>query len=331
MRLVMGENSPKFLLVISPLKMLVAFSRDVSVYITLARFSDQSPSNGFPHFSVDVSMFKKMYLSFILIFAISCSSLQAQHIKEIDLKNTQCKVDYAKYVNANNNHCLRLITVGNMLTHPDELIIYLHGDNGVGGASYMSTIGSHFTKNKRMHIALIRPGYFDDEANFSTGTSLGVSSTKIAGRLDNYTRENVQIIGQAITNLKNHYQPKKIWLVGHSGGGAIAALLLNEFPNLANGALLINCPCDVKHWRPDWANSLSPIEHINNIPKNAKVIVLNGTMDDVVWPELGKAYAQELVKNGVDAKFYMGIGMKHDLSDKATRDSTMSAIKAFLE
>ncbi|MBS0286094.1 MAG: prolyl oligopeptidase family serine peptidase [Proteobacteria bacterium] len=275
-------------------------------------------------------MFKKIITSLIFFSGIT-TSLHAQHLKEIDLKNNKCAVDFTKHVNANNNQCLRLVTVGNLLTHPEELIIYLHGDYGVGGASYMSTIGSHFTKSNRMHIALIRPGYFDDAGNFSTGNSLGVTSTKIAGRLDNYTRENIDIIGQAITNLKNHYQPKKLLLVGHSGGAALAALLLNEYPKLADGALLINCPCDVKHWRPDWEKSLSPIEHVNNIPSNAKIVVLNGANDDVVWPELGKAYAEELAKHGVDVKFYMGLGMGHNLSDKATREGVMSGVKEFFE
>jgi len=31
-------------------------------------------------------------------------------------------------------------------SHPEELVIYLHGDYGVGGSGYMSNIAAHFKK-----------------------------------------------------------------------------------------------------------------------------------------------------------------------------------------
>ncbi len=239
----------------------------------------------------------------------------AAQIKEIPLQDQSCNVDYQTTINSINNNCLRLVTT-DTLSNPEELIIYLHGDYGVGGASYMSTLGAQFKNPSRLNVALIRPGYFDDEGNFSTGNNLGVTTTNISGRLDNYTLENIDIIGNAIINLKNHYKPKRLILIGHSGGAAIAALILNNYPQLANGALLINCPCDVRQFRPDWKKSLSPIQHVSQVSNTAVIHVLSGALDDVVMPEMGKLYAQQLNQKGIPAKFYLGLGMGHNLKDK---------------
>jgi predicted esterase len=254
-------------------------------------------------------------------------------IKEIDLQSSKCSSDYRSAVNSLKNDCIRLVTPDPLTTQSDELVIYLHGDYGIGGSSYMSTmVASHFPKPNRMNIALIRPGYFDDEGNFSTGNSLGViNSFKYTGRLDNYTRDNVDIIADAILNLKKHYKSKRVLIIGHSGGAAIASLILNFYPQLTDGALLINCPCDLKHWRPDWEQSLSPIEHIDHISPKVPVRIISGAEDDAVFPELGKNYTQQLIKNHKNAKFYLGIGMKHNMSDQGTREIALKSIEKFLE
>ncbi len=274
----------------------------------------------------------RMKIKFVAMFSLF---LVAQPsfgvIKEIDLKNTKCTSDYQTVVKSLNDQCIRLVTPDAPQKETEELIIYLHGDYGIDGASYMSSFASKFPKSYRMNIALIRPGYFDDKGNFSTGSALGVTSTKIAGRLDNYTRENVDIVADAILNLKKHYKPKQILLIGHSGGAAMAALLLNFYPQLIDGALLINCPCDVKKWKPDWEKSLSPIENINHIRQKAIVHVISGAGDEVVLPELGKFYTQELLKNRNNAKFFLGIEMKHNLNDEKTGEMVLKSIQTFLD
>ena len=259
------------------------------------------------------------------------SHLSYALIKHVDIKNTSCDSDYYSSVSSLKDHCIRLVSPDNQKKQAEELIFYLHGDYGTGGSSYMSEIASQFAKPNRMNIALIRPGYFDDKGHFSTGNSLGVTSTKIAGRLDNYTRENVDIIADAISNLKQHYKSKRVFVVGHSGGAAIAALILNHYPQLVDKVLLINCPCDLKQWRPDWEQSLSPIEHINNISPKATINILSGAADDVVPPELCKKYAEELNKINNNTEFFLGIGMKHNLNDEATKNMVLQHIRNFLD
>lgn len=275
------------------------------------------------------SCLKEKLLFVVTMVLFSHSSLAA--IKHIDIKNASCKSDYYTAVSSLDDHCIRLVSSDRKRNQAEELIIYLHGDYGIGGSSYMSEIASHFSKPNRMNIAIIRPGYYDDEGNFSSGNSLGVTSTKIAGRLDNYTRENVDIIADAISNLKQHYKSKWVIVVGHSGGAAIAALILNFYPQLIDKVLLINCPCDLKQWRPDWEHSLSPIEHINNISPKVSIHILSGAAEDVVPPELSKKYAQELNKINSKTEFFLGIGMKHNLNDEATKSMVLQHIQNFLD
>lgn len=255
--------------------------------------------------------------SLILGTFFFAQSVYAQ-IQAVPLPLT-CSNDFTSSVQSIDQHCLRLLTQGDLQNKPDELVIYLHGDYGVGGSSYMRHFATPFLQPKRIHIAMIRPGYFDDEGHFSTGNDLGIIPKEVAGRLDSYTPENIQIIGQAIRNLKNHYKPKRLLLIGHSGGAAIASLILNAFPHLADGALLINCPCDIQYWRPGWVKSLSPIDHIQHIPAKTIIHSLAGASDDNVWPELSKRYTEALLKKNISAKFYLGIGMQHNLNGETEK------------
>jgi pimeloyl-ACP methyl ester carboxylesterase len=269
-------------------------------------------------------MINKLFSACLLLFITTqlCAT-----IKEVDLSG-KCKEDFVSSVKSIHKECIRLNAVEPQQNNPEELVIFLHGDFDATG--YDSLL-SQLSKNNRMIIALVRPGYFDNEGNFSTGSYLGVTSSGIAGQLDSYTQHNIDIIGNAILKLKQYYKPKRLLLIGHSGGAAISGLLLNAFPKLADGALLINCPCDIKRWRPGWEKSLSPIDNITHIPPQTIIRVISGSMDEQVYPELAKTYTEQLIKNSKNAKFYLGMGMEHNLrTDPAGRRIFMEAVNNFL-
>lgn len=268
-------------------------------------------------------MLKKLFSTCLLLLM---SSQLSATIKEVDLSG-KCKVDFVSSVDSINNECIRLNTIGQQQSNPEELVIFLHGDFGATGSH---SLLSQLSKSNRMIIALVRPGYFDSDGNFSTGSYLGVTPSGIAGQLDTYTQNNIDIIGNAILKLKQHYKPKRLLLIGHSGGAAISGLLLNAFPNLADGALLINCPCDIKRWKPGWEKSLSPIDNINNIPSQAVIRVISGSIDEQVYPELAKTYTEQLIKNGKNAKFYLGMGMEHNFQNPTSKKIALESINNFL-
>ncbi len=88
---------------------------------------------------------------------------------------------------------------------------------------------------------MIRPGYFDDQGNTSEGANFG--------RRDSYTPTSIAAIAGAIATSKARYHPRRLVLVGHSGGTAIAGVMLGKYPHLADAAVLVSCPCDLDRWR----------------------------------------------------------------------------------
>jgi hypothetical protein len=73
------------------------------------------------------------------------------------------------------------------------------------------------------------------------------------------------------------------------------------------------------------------MEHIKNIRPNTVIHILSDASDDVVLPEFGKAYTEQLIKNSKNAKFYLGINMEHNLSDKAMQGVISEGMNAFLK
>ena len=94
------------------------------------------------------------------------------------------------------------------------------------------------------------------------------------------------------------------WLrIGDSGGAAIAANILGQYPSLIDQALLVSCPCDSDLWRRHMLRrtgnnklfqgrieTLSPIQQIKNISDDAKVVMVVGEQDDVTPPWLSERY-----------------------------------------
>jgi pimeloyl-ACP methyl ester carboxylesterase len=61
---------------------------------------------------------------------------------------------------------------------------------------------------------------------------------------DNWNATNTDAIANAIGALKRRYHARKVVVVGHSGGAAIAANILGRHPELIDAALLVSCPYD---------------------------------------------------------------------------------------
>jgi pimeloyl-ACP methyl ester carboxylesterase len=201
--------------------------------------------------------------------------------------------------------CLRIITLGGDETvSPDNLVVYLHGDSPRGSATdYLRYGVSEINKKNVAHIILMRPGYYDSSRNSSTGVS-----DRLSRRVTSYNSHNVKEIAFAIKKLKNYHKPNKIIIVGHSGGAAIAALILGRHPGIANGAILAACPCNIDKWvqmagRSSGLGALSPHDYVENIAPDVTLIRLTGTNDDNTFPILSLEYIEKLKENSVNAKF----------------------------
>lgn len=194
---------------------------------------------------------------------------------------------------------------------PGAMLVWLHGDLTRGGpAQYHFRLAEKaaavFAEDKVMSVALVRPGFPDEEGYYSSGNSYR--------RVDTYTAENISEIGTAIERLKSRYKPGKVIIIGDSGGSAMAAVLLGMKPGLAEGAVLVSCPCELVSWRAGtvpWNRSENPINWAGKISTSAKVIALTGSADIITSPALAASFVEALQARGVDASFQVVQGASH--------------------
>jgi pimeloyl-ACP methyl ester carboxylesterase len=187
---------------------------------------------------------------------------------------------------------------------PETMIVWLHGNVSTGGPA-----NSHFkiaakaaadlAAEKVLAVALVRPGYPDGTGAYSSGSD--------NGRADNWQQATIAEIGTAIERLRERYKPRKVLIVGHSGGAAIVAVLMGMKPELAQAALLVACPCDMMAWRLGrrglpWASE-DPLRWVERVDIAARIVALTGSRDDTTSPELARTYVARLAARGIDASF----------------------------
>ena len=144
---------------------------------------------------------------------------------------------------------------------------------------------------------------------------------------DNHTREVSTAIATAIDWLRRQYTPRGVIVVGHSGGGTLAANLIGDRPRLVDAALIVACSCDVWKWRakmrrerllPIWwwplpSSTLFPFDSVAKVANGTRVRLLVGDQDDVVEPDYSARYAQALQARGIDARFRILPGAGHNV------------------
>jgi poly(3-hydroxybutyrate) depolymerase len=208
------------------------------------------------------------------------------------------------------SECLLMRRYGS--TEPAAMVVWLHGNVSTGGPAnshfrLAQKLAQDFTAENVLSVALIRPGYPDGTGESSSGNSYG--------RADNWPRTIVAEIGMAIERLRQKYKPGRVIIVGHSGGAAIAAVLLGMKPNLADAAVLVACSCDLVAWRggrrgAPWVSE-NPIRWVDKVSPATKVIALTGSRDDTTVPGLGRTYVEGLKARGIDAVFQLVPDMGH--------------------
>jgi pimeloyl-ACP methyl ester carboxylesterase len=203
--------------------------------------------------------------------------------------------------------------------HP-ILVIVVHGDASDGSPStyqyrFAERVGTVMPDT--VAAAVLRPGYSDGEDSseglrgFTTG--------------DNWTPEVVNAIATVLSQLKDKYHPRRVILVGHSGGAAIVGNLLGQQGTSADGDLLVSCPCDVAAWRKYmqsvkggaiWerpVRSLSPLALVNNVSTSTKLWLLVGSDDQTTPPTLTLAYAEALRRRNVAVNVTVAPGLGHNI------------------
>lgn len=204
-----------------------------------------------------------------------------------------------------------------LLQAPD-LVVVLHGDAPRHKPSYHYQFTQDLAARAPGVIVagLLRPGYEDGLGGRSRGWR-GMATG------DNYTADRIDAVAASVRALAHRVEARSLALIGHSGGAAIAALLLGRAPDLAASALLVSCPCDVTAWRrhmaarswlPFWllpTASLSPIELSHRVVADRVWLVVGGN-DQITPPCLSAAYAKAL-PGCRDARLHVLPGLGHEI------------------
>ena len=199
------------------------------------------------------------------------------------------------------------------------LIVVLHGDSPDRPPTYQYRFAETAAASIKDAVAaaVLRPGYSDgeDRSDGMRGETTG----------DNYTPEVINAVATAISELKARYHPRRVILVGHSGGSAIMANLLGQQASIADAALLVSCPCDLAEWRKHmqsvkggaiWerpVRSLSPLAVINGVHVSVRIWMLVGGDDQITPPALTLAYAEALRNHGVAVDVTVSPGLGHNI------------------
>jgi pimeloyl-ACP methyl ester carboxylesterase len=206
------------------------------------------------------------------------------------------------------------------------LYVVLHGDTSRGGPSIYhyqtARLLAAEARSDVVAVAMIRPGYYDSLGRASSGNNYG--------RGDNATSENIAAIADAIRRLKSFYAARRVILIGHSGGSTVSGVILGRYPNLADGAVLVGCPCD---YAARWAKrgmkrpprSQSPLDFVSGIPPGTRVVAITGAEDTNTYPSLARTYVDALTARGLDARLVLIPGADHDAAFYAP-DVTQAAL-----
>lgn len=220
------------------------------------------------------------------------------------------------------------------------LILILHGDipnpppdyqylfakllvEGIPGstersAALRAALGARWERKSIVAAGILRPGYADPSGDRSSG-EMG----RAVG--DNYTPEVVDAVAAAARDLKAKYDASEVVLVGHSGGGAIAANVLGRHPDVASYALLVACGCDPEAWRARmraqqpgsvWdepISSLMPLSLVDGIARDTRVRLLAGENDDVILPSDIARYAIALRARDIEVRLTVAPGLGHNI------------------
>ena len=204
------------------------------------------------------------------------------------------------------------------------LFVLLHGNASKGGAAtFHYTVAQALAVPNVIAVAMIRPGYYDETGHWSTGSDLG--------RNDNYTAEIIDDIADAVKTLKDVYKPRKVILVGHSGGAAIAAVILGRFPRLIDGAVLVGCPCGTGNGRIGepgslMAHSENAARYVERVPLDARIAVLVGSEDTRTPPFVSERYVALLKARGIAVSLTEIPQADHDAAFRS-RTTLMGALE----
>lgn len=150
----------------------------------------------------------------------------------------------------------------------------------------------------------------------------GVAALRVAHRSDDGPARLADAAG-AIRLLRSHPAvPQRIGAVGHSYGGAIAALVAGRDARLRS-AVLIAPPAEREYFA-----GIKPIAELSRT--RAKVLIVSPTADLVVGPADAERYAAVLRQGGAPCRVVRIEGADHLFTEDGQRAELISTVTGWL-
>jgi predicted esterase len=232
-------------------------------------------------------------------------------------------VEYASGV----AHCLAIKTYRPATLPAKSLVVVLHGDlSGGGPADYIFKVAQVAAEFGAVGVAMMRPGYTGDDRK-SSGTA-----SRDQDRDDIYRAVETDSMAAAVAVLKKHHGADRVVMVGHSGGAAIAGVMLGRSAPLVDAVLLVSCPCDVPRWRDardrkPLRNAESPVDYLKSVPKTAHIFALTGQRDRNTFPWLGRDYVANAKSLGLNATYIEVPDASHGFGGLSRQPYVFNALK----
>ena len=192
------------------------------------------------------------------------------------------------------------------------LYIFLHGESC--NADYMKYMAKNTVENNVLSIVMAKPGC----------TLNGNKSAGIYHRYDPFTVDRVEGVANATRSLKKQYKARKIFLIGHSGGAAVAGIILGRYPELVDGMVAIAFPANI----PDLMayhnlvikeyKSLSPHDFIEDIKLTSSIHIIVGSDDNLTPPVISAGYVNDARERGLEVEYLILDGMSHNTTLNTT-------------
>ena len=223
------------------------------------------------------------------------------------------------------------VYLGRHVSPSPTLVIVLHGDAPLLRPSYQYGFAAKVARHSDdvVAVGLLRPGYADPSGRRSdpqNGPSTG----------NNYTPQVTTQMADAVRDLQARYHPARTLLVGHSGGGAVVANLLEAVPGLADGAIIASCPCDLAAWRVRMAqfgrpgshkDSLSPLDNVASLPRDIPITIMVGASDQTVGVETSRTFYTAAKAAGAKVSLIVVPRAGHMMMNSPT---ALQAVQTFL-
>ena len=166
-------------------------------------------------------------------------------------------------------------------------------------------MGDNDFSKKGIYLASAAASELSKRLNASTVTLQKSQSAKLPSQsLGNarvasnfYPVEEVAGVAGELNRLRSLHAGKKILLIGHARGAAVAAQLLGLFPESADAYLLVGCPCDQTQSA--------------TVKATTRISLLVGSHDDNTPASFSETYVAGLRTQGVKTRLTYAVGATH--------------------